>query len=285
MLGAMSQDDGGTDGPYGTAPHDAPVPRWEMERALRFLNLAITNVRDDVLRLAAQVVTLTDELTRRLDGQEPLPAAPGTPAAAPTGTVEDTVDQRTGTTLAKIQTADETSTGRVSLSPPIDKYEVTLDDPPPCMELLPLCGARCCQMTFSLTSQDLDEGIIRWDYGQPYLIRQRKSDGYCVHNHPGHHGCTVHAQRPATCRGYSCKQDKRIWIDFEKRIPAGEISQLPRPGNPPGSDQVTEFELHERARARQLALTIETSRVRTTFSDRDAAPGPALAPYRGVNDD
>jgi hypothetical protein len=28
----------------------------------------------------------------------------------------------------------------------------------------------------------------------------------------------VHGQRPEACRVYDCRNDKRIWKDFEKRI-------------------------------------------------------------------
>jgi hypothetical protein len=33
-------------------------------------------------------------------------------------------------------------------------------------------------------------------------------------------GCTVYDDRPGTCREYDCREDKRVWIDYEKRIPA-----------------------------------------------------------------
>jgi hypothetical protein len=32
----------------------------------------------------------------------------------------------------------------------------------------------------------------------------------------------VYEHRPAICRTYDCRKDPRIWIDFEKRIPAPE---------------------------------------------------------------
>src|SRR5215467_4814865 len=104
-------------------------------------------------------------------------------------------------------------------------YTLSLHDalPIPCAELIPLCQARCCTLSFALSTEDLDEGVIRWDYGQPYLIRQRSSDGYCVHNAPGSHACTVHAFRPRVCRGYDCRKDTRVWIDYEQRIPAPMI--------------------------------------------------------------
>ncbi len=74
-------------------------------------------------------------------------------------------------------------------------------------------------MAFPLSYQDLDEGKVEWDYALPYLIRQG-ADRYCVHSHPETRGCTVYEQRPAACRTYDCRNDKRIWLDFEGRIPA-----------------------------------------------------------------
>ena len=106
----------------------------------------------------------------------------------------------------------------VQVSENVDKY--ALKDLPviDCEARIPLCKGRCCALTFSLAFQDLDEGIVRWDYSKPYKIRQR-ADGYCVHNDPETRGCGVYANRPAICRSYDCRQDKRIWLDFENRIP------------------------------------------------------------------
>ncbi len=88
-----------------------------------------------------------------------------------------------------------------------------------CASLLPLCHARCCSFKFFLTKQDLDEGIARWDYGNPYWIRQG-DDGYCVHCDPTTRGCTIYMDRPHVCRRFDCRNDKRIWLDFEKRVVA-----------------------------------------------------------------
>ncbi len=106
----------------------------------------------------------------------------------------------------------------VTIADDVDKY--ALADLPviDCAARLPLCKARCCTLGFSLSRQDLDEGMVRWDYSKPYQIR-RKPDGYCVHNDQSR-GCQLYAQRPAVCRTYDCREDKRIWQDFEKRIPA-----------------------------------------------------------------
>jgi hypothetical protein len=88
-----------------------------------------------------------------------------------------------------------------------------------CLERLPLCQARCCTYSFCLTEQDLDEGVARWDYGHPYWIRRRK-DGYCTHCDPDSYRCQIFEYRPYICRVYDCRQDKRVWLDFERRIPA-----------------------------------------------------------------
>lgn len=106
----------------------------------------------------------------------------------------------------------------VMVGPNIDKYKITDLPDIDCEARIPLCEGRCCTLTFPLTFQDLDEGVIRWEYGKPYVIKHR-DDGYCVHNTPSR-GCGAYEQRPAVCRSYDCRTDKRIWIDFEKRIPA-----------------------------------------------------------------
>jgi Fe-S-cluster containining protein len=50
-----------------------------------------------------------------------------------------------------------------------------------------------------------------------------ESDGQCSHLDRKTHGCTIYQQRPAACRGFDCRGDSRIWLDFEKRI----IAPLP----------------------------------------------------------
>ncbi|HEY1553749.1 MAG TPA: YkgJ family cysteine cluster protein [Kofleriaceae bacterium] len=224
---------------------DEPVTRAELERALRGINLRHVDLRDALLQLAARVVVLTDELTRRLDGVEPLPAPPLTPAPVATATVERAVAERLDGTLAKIRGADVMQPS-VALDEGGDKYTAPVAGPN-CAELLHLCQARCCTLGFSLSTADLDEGVIRWDYGKPYMIRQRASDGYCVHNDE-HHGCTVHAQRPRVCRVYDCRDDKRIWTDFANRLVA-----------PPGTTEDAEpaLDLLARVRARSQAISAE----------------------------
>src|SRR5215813_3986983 len=108
---------------------------------------------------------------------------------------------------------------RVRLAQMGDKYTDEKTAEIDCAARIHLCHARCCTFNFYLTTQDLDEGVARWDYGNPYWIK-RGEDGYCVHCDPASRACTIHAQRPHVCRLYDCRHDKRIWLDFEARIPA-----------------------------------------------------------------
>lgn len=218
---------------------DDAIKRKDLERALRHLNMSDADVRDLVLQLAARVVALTEELDRRGDG-----------------TLEKAVDALVPEALAQIRKADAAGPVRLEIAAPEDKYTAT-PAAPPCDELMPICQARCCQkFTFALSTQDLDEGVIRFDYGRPYRIRKRE-DGYCVHNDPATHACTAHAHRPHVCRIYDCRNDKRIWADFENRVLA--------PDNTP--PDLRDIDLQERARVRATTLFAEDLAVKNGPSD------------------
>lgn len=100
-----------------------------------------------------------------------------------------------------------------------DKYslpELDID----CLGLAHLCHMRCCSLKITLSEQDMSEGGIEWELREPYILK-RRADGYCTYITRGQDsGCSIYERRPATCREYDCREDKRIWIDFEKRIPA-----------------------------------------------------------------
>jgi len=108
---------------------------------------------------------------------------------------------------------------RVRLAKLGDKYNEPKTAEIDCAARIHLCQARCCSFNFYLTVQDLDEGVAKWDYGNPYWIKH-EADGYCTHCDPQSRSCTIHPQRPHVCRLYDCRNDDRIWIDFEARIPA-----------------------------------------------------------------
>lgn len=98
-----------------------------------------------------------------------------------------------------------------------DKYAFKSEAKVDCENRVHLCHATCCRLRFALTRQDVYEGIVRWELGQPYLIAHDK-DGYCTHMDRGTCHCTVREHRPIPCRGYDCRNDKRIWLDFENKI-------------------------------------------------------------------
>jgi Fe-S-cluster containining protein len=98
-----------------------------------------------------------------------------------------------------------------------DKYALESLPQIDCASIIPICEARCCKLSVYLSPQDLDEGLMKWDYGKPYQIRKRE-DGYCTHSDAETRRCSVYQHRPGICRTYDCRKDKRIWLDFENRI-------------------------------------------------------------------
>jgi hypothetical protein len=94
-----------------------------------------------------------------------------------------------------------------------------------CAERMPYCHAICCSLMFPLTREEIEAGQIKWDLGQPYLIRH-EADGYCTHCDPETRRCGVYEIRPQPCRNFTCKDDPRIWIDFENMVPNTDAMQV-----------------------------------------------------------
>lgn len=232
---------------YGTADLQAPVSRDDFERALRMLNANNVDARDLLMRLAAHVVALTEHLE-----------------------ASDAVGARLSGVLERIRKNDA-NTAPAWLDSDLEesKYSVTGPDIP-CEELIPLCKAKCCTFYFALSTADLDEGIVRWDYGRPYMIRQRASDRYCVHNDPVSHGCTVHTHRPMVCRRYDCRTDKRIWEDYENRVLAAP--------DRPDDDESPEIDLVDVVRKRDIADALERSAIAGAYPDDEPRVGPPPLP-------
>ncbi len=115
---------------------------------------------------------------------------------------------------------------RVLIGDKPDKYAVQHETAEiDCAARYHLCKGSCCRLRFYLTRQDLDEGIVRWDYSRPYLNAQR-ADSYCTHNDPTTLRCTIYEQRPTACRQFDCREDPRIWVDFAARIPNPALAEL-----------------------------------------------------------
>lgn len=127
----------------------------------------------------------------------------------------------------------EQGTGVALQNPEYDKYTFQSEAKIDCENRVHLCKAACCRLPFALSKQDVREGIVHWDLGQPYMIAHGE-DGYCDHLERGTFHCKVREQRPVPCRAYDCRNEKRIWLDFEKMIINPEIS---RPGWPYSEEQ------------------------------------------------
>lgn len=115
--------------------------------------------------------------------------------------------------------------GAAYQDPEHDKYNFEGSVEIDCRSRLHLCKAACCRLRFALSHQDVDEGVVQWDFGHPYFIAQGE-DGYCRHLDRGCMGCSIHENRPVPCRGYDCRQDKRIWSDFEQHIVSPDLDKL-----------------------------------------------------------
>ena len=94
-----------------------------------------------------------------------------------------------------------------------------------CENRLHLCHAACCRLRFALTAREVEKGRVRWNLGQPYMIRQGE-DGYCHHFDRSDQRCGIYEDRPFVCRAYDCRNDKRIWEDFEERIISPDLEKL-----------------------------------------------------------
>ena len=114
--------------------------------------------------------------------------------------------------------------GAMFQDPEYDKYAFEHAAEFDCAGRVHLCQATCCRLPFALSHQDVREGIVRWNLGQPYVIDQ-DGDGYCSHMDRDTCGCTIYAHRPVPCRGFDCRQDARIWLDFEKMVVNPAVEQ------------------------------------------------------------
>ncbi|MCP4341395.1 MAG: YkgJ family cysteine cluster protein [Desulfobulbaceae bacterium] len=126
------------------------------------------------------------------------------------------IEKRKEKLLSSLNESD-VSGPQVKLTDTPDKYTyegvINVD----CASRRHLCKGICCKLWFALSVQDLDEQIVKWNYTQPYSISQ-SSDARCIHQDHCNLQCTIYENRPLICRTYDCSTDKRVWLDFDKRI-------------------------------------------------------------------
>lgn len=113
----------------------------------------------------------------------------------------------------------ESGTGLMYQDPEYDKYTFEDESRVDCLSRLPVCKAVCCKLPFALSRQDVEEGIIMWEFGRPYLIAH-DGDGYCVHLDRETYTCTVREHRTVPCRGFDCRDNEKwkVWQDYEKGV-------------------------------------------------------------------
>lgn len=143
-------------------------------------------------------------------------------------TIEELDERKQAVGQRLAQQLHEQGLGVMFQDPEYDKYTFTAGVQINCAERVHLCKAACCRLPFALSKQDIREGIVQWDLGQPYLIDQG-ADGYCNHMERTTCACTIYDQRPVPCRGYDCRQDQRIWLDFAAMTPNPALAQADWP--------------------------------------------------------
>jgi Fe-S-cluster containining protein len=178
---------------------DGPV-RNDLDDGLRFVHVLNMQVKHDLFTAQTQLNALLEELVAR-------------------GKIDLEAFEARRARIRAREEERQKQQAHVIVGDLVDKYAVEGQPEIDCASLIHLCRGRCCRLWFALSFQDLDEGVVQWDYARPYQLRKR-ADGLCVHNDPATHACSVYAHRPVDCRRYDCRKDPRVWIDFEQKIPA-----------------------------------------------------------------
>ncbi|NUM74048.1 YkgJ family cysteine cluster protein [candidate division KSB1 bacterium] len=131
-----------------------------------------------------------------------------------------------------VQKFKDSGLGVMYQDPEQDKYAFAAEAHVDCENRVQACQAICCKFPFALSKQDVEEGIIKWDFGRPYMIAHGE-DGYCVHLDRVSHACTVREHRPVPCRGFDCRTyDKlKVWLDFEENTINPDLFDRPEKGN------------------------------------------------------
>ncbi len=120
--------------------------------------------------------------------------------------------------LERFRDRARTSELKIELGDAPDKYAVE-NSVVDCDARMHLCHGRCCSFNVKLSRQDLEERELAWRIEEPYYLAHNR-EGYCIYQTRDTGFCGNYEFRPAPCRSYDCRQDHRIWIDFEQRIPA-----------------------------------------------------------------
>jgi len=91
--------------------------------------------------------------------------------------IEELDDRKQRVAQRLLKKNSEKGIGVLLQEPEFDKYTFEAETEIDCKSRLHLCQAACCRLPFALSKQDIHEGVIHWDLGQPYIIKQEQ-DGY-----------------------------------------------------------------------------------------------------------
>lgn len=143
------------------------------------------------------------------------------------------IDERKKKVAARlVRKFEESRIGLLYQDPEEDKYTFDKNPDIDCRNCLPTCKAICCKLPFALSRQDVQEGVVRWEFGRPYLIAH-DADGYCVHLNRETYRCSAYDHRPVPCRGFSCLNNKKwpVWKNFKKKELNPEFEEQVRESN------------------------------------------------------
>jgi hypothetical protein len=139
---------------------------------------------------------------------------------------EEELNERKGQVAERlVEKFREAGMGVIRQEPEQDKYKFQGGAKIDCENRIHLCKAACCRLAFALSKQDVEEGIIKWDFGYPY-VNARDADGCCEQLERKTCRCAVYENRPVPCRAFDCRKDKRIWLDFENKVVNPDIDEV-----------------------------------------------------------
>jgi Fe-S-cluster containining protein len=170
----------------------------QVERASLFTHTALSRLAQRAYETESMVLGLVDLLLAQ--------------GVADEGALIDAAQKARAALDERGETVDPGLALRVD-PPEAERTTVEVD----CAARMHVCHAVCCKLDFALSAEEIERGVIRWDLGQPYVIRH-EADGYCTHCDRASGACGVYSERPQVCRGYSCAGDARIWKDFDNMV-------------------------------------------------------------------
>ena len=142
----------GLDGLEESVRADLEELREEYERGMRFVHVISMQLKQDLYDTVTQMSAFID-------------------AAAENGVVEREDLEKRYESSRQREYERIRSHAVVQIAEPSSATPVVTGDALDCQSRLHLCKARCCTFDVTLSTEDLDKGVIRWDYGRPYKLK------------------------------------------------------------------------------------------------------------------